>query len=171
MMNWLPTYMHELYGSTALSSAALPAVVLLCNAAGNWLSARLLGRGVPVWKLLLAGAVGMAATEVGIFSSAVPDNARLALLLLFGIFGGLIPAAALGSVATYTPSPVLVGTMNGLMVMGTNTGQLFGPPALAAAREAAGSWDGVLWLVLSLAACGTVLALLSRPLERRASVD
>jgi DHA1 family inner membrane transport protein len=171
MMNWLPTYMHEIYGAAALSSAALPAVVLLFNAAGNWLSARLLGRGVAIWKLLLAGAVGMAATEVGIFSAAVPDAVRLALLLLFGIFGGLIPAAALGSIATYTPSPVLIGTMNGLMVMGTNTGQLFGPPALAAAREAAGSWNGAIWLVLALAATGTVLALLSRPLERRAAVD
>lgn len=171
MMNWLPTYMHEIYDSTALSSAALPAAILLFNAAGNWLSARLLGRGVAIWKLLLAGALGMAATEIGIFSSSVPDGVRLVLLALFGIFGGLIPAAALGSVAVYTPSPVLVGTMNGLMVMGTNTGQLFGPPALAAAREAAGSWNGAIWLVLALAAAGTMLALLSRPLERRATVD
>ena len=112
----------------------------------------------------------MAATEIAIFSETMPDAARLGFALCFGVFGGMIPAAAIGSVATYTPSPMLVGTMNGLMVMGTNTGQLFGPPALAAARESAGSWGGALWLVLSLAAAGAVLALLSRSLERRATL-
>jgi hypothetical protein len=58
--------------------------------------------------------------------------------------------------------------MSGLMVMATNAGQLFGPPAIAAAREQAGSWDGTLWLVLSLALVGLTLAILSRPMEHRA---
>ena len=59
------------------------------------------------------------------------------------------------------------GTIGGIMVMGSSTGQLFGPPALAAARQAAGGWDGTLWLLLSLAVAGVILALASRPMERR----
>ena len=78
---------------------------------------------------------GMAIAEIAIFSATLPAELRLLSALAFGIFGGMVPAAALGSVATYTPSPAQIGTMNGLMVMGTNTGQLFGPPALAASIQ------------------------------------
>lgn len=170
MMNWLPTYMQEARGAGVIAGASIPALVLLSNAGGNWLSARLMGRGLANWKLLSLGALGMGLTEIGIFSAAVPDALRLALALAFGVFGGMIPAAAIGSVAVYTPSPGQVATMNGLMVTGTNTGQLFGPPALAAARQSAGSWEGTLWLVLCLAAAGLALGLASRAFERRAQI-
>lgn len=169
IMNWLPTYMREVYGSGTLVASLVPALVLAFNAGGNFFSAWAMGRGVPSWLLLAVGAAGMGLTGIGIFSGALPDTLRLLSAVLFGVMGGMVPAAALGSVATYTPSPAQIGTMNGLMVMGTNAGQLIGPPALAAARESAGSWEGALWLMLSLAICGAVLALMSAPLERRAA--
>lgn len=169
MMAWLPTYMHEVYGSGRLAAAALPAIVLLFNAGGNWLSAWAMGRGMTTWLLLALGAIGMGLTQIGIFSADVPDGGRLAFALLFGIFGGMIPAAALGSVAIYTPSPAQIGTMNGLMVTGTNTGMLFGPPAIAAVRATTGSWNDIVWLVVALAAVGLVCGLMSRALERRAN--
>ena len=37
-------------------------------------------------------------------------------------------------------------------------------------REQAGSWEGVIWLVLAFSVTGIVLALVSRPLERRAGL-
>lgn len=168
MMAWLPTYMREVYGADTMVSALVPAAVLLFNAGGNWLSARWMGRGLPTWMLLTGGAVGLALTEIAIFPTVLPDTFRLLFALAFGMFGGMIPAAALGSVPTYAPTPAQIGTMAGLMVTGTNAGQLFGPPALAAARQAAGNWGGVLWLVLALAALGIVLGLLSAVSERRA---
>jgi MFS family permease len=169
MMNWLPTYMLEVYDVSTLIAATVPALVLAFNAVGSFVAARAMGRGCPIWLLLSIGASGMAVTEIGIFSGVFPDSIRLGLAFLFGICGGLIPAAALAAAPIYAPTPALIGTMGGLMVMGTNTGQLFGPPALAAAREAAGNWDSTIWLLLSLAIAGIVMALLSRPLEKRAS--
>ena len=59
--------------------------------------------------------------------------------------------------------------MNGLMVMGTSTGMLFGPPAVAAMRAVMGNWNDVVWLMVSLATVGVILAVLSRRLERRAN--
>lgn len=170
MMAWLPSYMREVYGSGTLVAATVPAVVLMFNAGGNWFSAWAMGRGISCWSLLAIGAVGMGLSQVGIFSAVLPDTARLAFAVMFGIFGGMVPAAALGSVATYTPSPAQIGTMNGLMVMGTNTGMLFGPPAAAAVRASTGNWHDVVWLMVSLAATGVILALLSRGLERRANI-
>lgn len=169
LMAWLPTYMHEVYGSGRLVAAAIPAIVLLFNAGGNWLSAWLMGRGMSTWLLLVIGAIGMGLTQVGIFAAGLPDAGRLMFALLFGIFGGAVPAAALGSVAIYTASPSQTGTMNGLMVTGTNTGMLFGPPAIAAVRAATGNWNDIVWLLIALAAAGFVCAMLSRRPERRAN--
>lgn len=169
MMAWLPTYMHEEYGASTLFAAVIPAIVLLFNAGGNWMSAWAMGRGMQSWLLLFMGALGMGLTQFGVFSPVQGEETRLACALLFGIFGGMIPAAALGSVAVYTPAPAQIGTMNGLMVMGTNAGMLFGPPAMAAVRTGTGNWNDVIWMVASIAAIGVVLALISRPLEQRAN--
>ena len=169
MMAWLPSYMREVYGSSTLVAAVVPAVVLMFNAIGNWFSAWAMGRGVSIWSLLAVGAIGMGLSQIGIFSAFLPDTARLGFAVLFGIFGGMVPAAALGSVAIYTPSPSQIGTMNGLMVMGTSTGMLFGPPAVAAMRAVMGNWNDVVWLMVSLATVGVILAVLSRRLERRAN--
>lgn len=169
MMAWLPSYMREVCGSSTLVAAVVPAVVLMFNAIGNWFSAWAMGRGVSIWSLLAVGAIGMGLSQIGIFSAFLPDTARLGFAVLFGIFGGMVPAAALGSVAIYTPSPSQIGTMNGLMVMGTSTGMLFGPPAVAAMRAVMGNWNDVVWLMVSLATVGVILAVLSRRLERRAN--
>ena len=169
MMAWLPSYMREVYGFSTLVAAVVPAVVLMFNAIGNWVSAWAMGRGVSIWSLLAVGAIGMGLSQIGIFSAFLPDTARLGFAVLFGIFGGMVPAAALGSVAIYTPSPSQIGTMNGLMVMGTSTGMLFGPPAVAAMRAVMGNWNDVVWLMVSLATVGVILAVLSRRLERRAN--
>jgi MFS transporter, CP family, cyanate transporter len=169
MMAWLPSYMREVYGSSTLVAAVVPAVVLMFNAIGNWVSAWAMGRGVSIWSLLAVGAIGMGLSQIGIFSAFLPDTARLGFAVLFGIFGGMVPAAALGSVAIYTPSPSQIGTMNGLMVMGTSTGMLFGPPAVASMRAVMGNWNDVVWLMVSLATVGVILAVLSRRLERRAN--
>ena len=170
MMSWLPTYMADVYLSSILIAAAVPALVLVFNAGGNYTAAWAMGRGHPIWMLLAIGAGGMALMEIGMYSSASPDALKLLFALIFGIAGGLIPASALAAAPVYAPTPAQVGTMSGLMVMATNAGQLFGPPALAAAREQAGSWEGTLWLVLSLAVVGLTLAILSRPMERRTTL-
>lgn len=169
MMSWLPTYMKDVYGASLLIAAGVPALVLAFNAGGNYAAAWAMGRGHPIWLLLAIGAGGMLLMEVGMYSTAFPDVIKLLFALVFGIAGGLIPASALAAAPVYAPTAAQIGTMSGLMVMATNAGQLFGPPALAAARERAGSWEGTLWLVLSLALIGLVLAILSRPMERRAA--
>ena len=169
MMSWLPTYMSDVYRSSVLISAAVPALVLAFNGGGNYAAAWAMRRGYPIWMLLALGAGGMAIMELGMYSSAVPDVFKLLFALVFGVAGGLIPASALAAAPIYAHSAAQVGTMSGLMVMATNAGQLFGPPALAAVREQAGNWNGTLWLVLSLAVAGFLMAVLSQPMERIAT--
>jgi len=168
-MVWLPTMVRDTWNTGNFLAAAVPALVLICNAGGSYGAAWAMRCGAPLRLLLATGAVGMGLTEIGIFSTVLPPAARLGLALVFGVAGGLIPAAALAATPVYAPSPALIGSLNGLMVTGSNTGQLFGPPALAAVRERAGSWEGVLWPMLALAAASAACALLSRPPEQAPS--
>lgn len=167
MMNWLPTYMIEVHGAGILVSAGVPALVLAFNALGSYFGAWAMGRGAPIWFLLTVASVGMALTEIGVLSAGLPNELRLAIACGFGIAGGIIPAAALAAAPVYAPSPALIGSMGGLMVMGSNTGQLFGPPTLAAGREFAGSWEGTVWLLVSFAITASILSVASRRMERR----
>jgi MFS family permease len=167
---WLPTMIMDAWAASTFVAAAVPTAVLFFNIGGVYLAGWVMSRGAPIWLLMAVGGAGMGLAELGFYSNALPDMARLAMALMFGVFGGLVPAAALAAAPVYAPSPAQIGTINGLLVMGTNTGQLFGPPALAAVRETVGSWVGTLWLMLSLAAAIILLALLSRPMERKAEL-
>ena len=48
MMSWLPTYMADVYRSSILIAAAVPALVLVFNAGGNYTAAWAMGRGHPI---------------------------------------------------------------------------------------------------------------------------
>jgi MFS family permease len=167
MMNWLPTYLIEAYGAGTAFAAAVPATVLIFNGLGNLLAGAVLARGAPVWTVLAIGAAGMGLCELGMFAGFIPELYRFALALVFGLLGGLVPAAALAAAPVYARTPALYGTLSGVIVMGSNVGQWFGPPALAAARLQAGSWEGTAWLFMTLAAAGVIIALVTIPLERR----
>ena len=168
MMVWLPTILQETHKASTIVGASFGAMVLLANAGGNYLAAWNLGRGVPIWLLLLLGALGMLAVEALVFREWLPDTARIALLLAFGLAGGLVPASALAAPPVYAPSPALVGVLSGLMVMATNLGQLVGPPILAASRIAADDWSGTVLVLGSLALTAAACAVLSARFERAA---
>jgi MFS family permease len=168
MMTWLPTLMAE-GGATVLAGAAVTAAVLMANAGGNYLAAWALGRGAAIWALLALGAGGMLAAEAFVFDEGLPQAARAGLLLLFGVAGGLVPAAALAAPPVYAPSPARVGLLSGLMVTATGLGQFLGPPLLAAARARSGDWAGTTAVLASLAIVALGCAALSRRFERRVS--
>jgi MFS family permease len=168
MMTWLPTILTDTRAAGPLAGALLTAMVLMANAGGNFAAAWALGRGVPIWRLLALGSLGMLCVELLVFHAGLPDALRLALLVLFGLAGGLIPASALAAAPVYAPSPALVGVLSGLMVMATNIGQLTGPPLMASARVAAGDWSGTVLLLAGLAVAALACALASARHERAA---
>lgn len=165
MMVWLPSMLLETHEVSVFVAATLAAMVLLANASGNYMAAWWLGRGVPIWRLLLMGALGMLCVELQVFRDGVPDAMRMILLLVFGVAGGLIPASVLAAPPIYAPSPALVGVLSGLMVMATNLGQLAGPPLLATSRLASEDWSGVALILASLAVIAMLCAALSARFE------
>ncbi len=167
MMTWLPTLMRENYAASAVLAAGVTAGVLIFNGCGNYVAAWSMARNVPIWALLAVGCIGMALMEAAVFLGSLPDSLRLVCMLLFGIAGGLVPASALAAAPVLAPSPALIGLVGGLMVMATNTGQLFGAPILASARVYAGSWDGTAFVLIAMATVATICAFASRVFENR----
>jgi len=166
LISWLPTFLVEQRGLGIGTAATLSAFVVAINAPGNMLAGWLLRHGWSHWSLLaLAGAI-MAATLLGIFATGLSDGLRYGLCLVFSGFGGMLPTAALAGAPAFAPSPAQVGTMNGVLVQGANTGMFFGPPAIAAVVTATGQWESAVSTMVTASLLIVVLAFAVRRIER-----
>lgn len=167
LMVWLPSFMIETRGIGTAAAATLTALVVAMNVPGNLTAGWLLHRGARHWALIAVAAGAMGLCTLGIFAAALPDLLRYALCLAFSLVGGMLPTAVLSGAPVFAPGLGQVGTTNGMLVQGSNTGQVIGPPAVAAAVQAGGSWEaaGILMLAACIAAALAALAL--RPIERR----
>lgn len=167
LMVWLPSFMIEARGIGTAAAAALTALVVAMNVPGNLMAGWLLHRGARHWALIAIAASAMGLCSLGIYAAAVPDLARYGLCLAFSLVGGMLPTAVLSGAPVFAPGLGQVGTTNGMLVQGSNTGQVIGPPAFAAAVQAAGNWEASLGIMLGACAVGTLAALVLRPIERR----
>lgn len=167
LMVWLPSFMIEQRGLATGTAAALTALVVILNVPGNLTAGWFLHRGASHWALIAVAAVTIGAASMGIFSESLPDALRYALCLVFSGVGGMLPTAVLSGAPVFAPSPRQVGTTNGLLVQGSNTGQVIGPPMLAFVVEATGRWDSSVWLMTGACALCVAVALNLRPVEKR----
>lgn len=147
-------------------AALLTALVVAANAAGNVVGARLLYSGRPPWFLCLSASLVMGALAPVIYAAALADPVRIGAAVAFSFVGGLIPASLFAAAGRHAPSPDLIGATNGLLMQGSNAGQMIGPPLLAAVVGWAGGWHVSAWYILFFAACTAALSLRLRALEK-----
>jgi len=170
IMMWIPSFLVE-QRSMAVSSAALfGALVVAVNVPGNLIGSWLLHRGIKRRHLIGGTHLIMGLCAIGIFSEGLPDMARYGLALLFSHAAGYLPPAMFASVPVHAPSPQQFGATSGLLLQGSNLGNFFGPPAVAAVVVALGNWEGVLWLMLSCAGAGIALTLWLGMVEKKQSL-
>jgi len=167
LMAWLPSYLVEQRGLGVALAAYLTVLVVAVNVPGNILGGWLLQRGVARWRLLAGTGALTLFCGIGIFTDGTPDALRYALCLIFSGLGGVLPAAALAGAPAFAPSPRHIGGANGMLVQGSAVGQLAGPPIVAIAVSAAGSWEGGAWIFAACGLLGIGFALALRALERR----
>jgi MFS family permease len=167
LMVWLPSFMIETRGIGTAAAATLTALVVAMNVPGNLTAGWLLHRGARHWALIAVAAGVMGLCSLGIFAAALPDLLRYTLCLVFSLVGGMLPTAVLSGAPVFAPGLGQVGTTNGMLVQGSNTGQVIGPPAVAAAVQAAGNWEAAGILMLATCFGATLAALALRPIERR----
>jgi len=157
---FLPLMMIDQYGMALSVAAALGALVVVVNIAGNAASGWLLTHGWSRRRLLVLSSIGMGVTAFGIYSSALVFELRYASALAFSVIAGLTPGTLFSSAPVVAPKPRLVASVTGLMLQGSAIGQVLGPPALAAAVERLGAWDYAALFTAGTAALNIILAVL-----------
>jgi cyanate permease len=170
VMGFLPTILIEREGLSPLSASELGAVAIAMNGIGNLGGGMLLQRGAPRWLLIALAAATMGAAGLGIFLVTLPLWASYSLYLVFSGVGGMLPASVLGAAPLHAPAPHLVPATNGLLVQGSNLGQVIGPPALGALAAVSGGWS-LSPLVVTTAAIATLLAALALRRRERRQMD
>lgn len=167
LMVWIPSFLVEQRAMDLSMAAILGGIVVALNIPGNLMGSWLLYRGVARRHIIGGTHLVMAICAIGIFSDSLPDMLRFGLALLFSHAAGYLPAAMFASVPVHAPSHQQFGATSGLLLQGSNTGNFFGPPAVAAVVTAFGSWDDVMMLILALAATGIALTVWLGIIEKK----
>jgi sugar phosphate permease len=140
--------------------------MVLVNAPGNLLGGWLLSRAVPRGRLVIAASAIAALCEIGMLAAALPGALRYALVLLFSLCAGVIPASIFAGLPVHARSPQHIATGNGMVLQFSNLGQFLGPLAIAWLASRFG-WHASVWALVAFAAggaaCGFALRIIERP--------
>jgi sugar phosphate permease len=169
VMGFLPTFLIEDYGMAAGKAAILTGIIVSINVPGNLVGGWLLHKGYRRARLIIVASMVMGLCSPAIYSAAITFSVRYLACLLFSGVGGIMPAALFSAVPVHAPRAELVATANGLLIQGSQLGQVVGPPALALIVSRLGGWQAAPILLVSTAVLGIVLSLGLAALERAKS--
>ncbi|MBT3402033.1 MAG: hypothetical protein HN420_18830 [Rhodospirillaceae bacterium] len=119
------------------------------------------------WKLVIATFVLVGLSALLMYDDSLTFEIRLAAAIFLSFIAGVIPACLFATAAVVAPTAALVGATTGLMMQGSQLGQLVGPVAMAKVVTVTGSWDFAPVTLVVAAVTGSVLMLLLRRIERR----
>lgn len=161
LASFLPILLTERLGVSPTIAGILSALVVAANILGNLVAGMLLGRGMARWKPMALASIVMGLSGIAIFLAPLPAFLVLLLCLIFSGVGGLLPATALTLAPRLAPQPALAPMALGIVMQGSNLGQVVAPVAVGAAVDAAG-WPAAAWPVAIAAAAGLGLTFLLR---------
>jgi MFS transporter, DHA1 family, inner membrane transport protein len=166
VMVWLPTFLTE-HGASTTTAAMATALMVLANIPGNLAGGWLLSHGFARNRLVLTACAIAAVCEIGMLSTGLPGGVRFALVLVFSLCAGLIPASVFAGLPVHARTPQHIATGNGLVLQFSNLGQFFGPLAIAWIASQFGRWEATLWALLVFAALGAVCGVLLGRIENK----
>ncbi|WP_211856724.1 MFS transporter [Plastoroseomonas hellenica] len=162
LFSFLPVLLMErmqaTHGTAGLLSAAATAVNVVGNLGAGWL----LARGASRSALIIGATVVMGLCGIGIFLPLLPAVPAFLLCLVFSGIGGMIPATLISSAPIAAPA-ALTPVVIGLIMQGSNLGQVVGPAAVGGAIAAFG-WPAAAVAVLAAALLAAGAARALRPI-------
>jgi predicted MFS family arabinose efflux permease len=161
LFTFLPVLLMEQLGLTLATAGLYSAIASAANIVGNLGAGVLLARGWRRSTLIACASVTMGAVALLIFRSALPAMPTFLLCVLFSAVGGLIPATLLGTAPLVAPRPALTAASVGLVMQGSNLGQVIGPVAVGGAIDRYG-WPSASFIVAAAGLGGLVIALCLR---------
>lgn len=162
LSSFLPILLVARMNVSLGTAGVLSALITLANVIGNLAAGNLLSRGVGRSRLIVVAATLMGASGLWIFLAQSGNTLTFALCVLFSSIGGLIPATLISTVPILSPRAALAPMAMGLLMQGSNLGQLVGPVAVGAAIEAYGWTSGAAFIGAGTLCC----LLLATPLDR-----
>ena len=163
----LPTFYVEAESLGLGRVAPFTAFVTVVNVAGNIIGGIAIHRGVARWKLVVATFVLLGLSALFMYDASLTFGVRLSAAIFLSFVAGIIPACLFATTAVVAPTSALVGATTGLMMQGSQLGQLVGPVAMAKTVTLTGSWDSAPVTLVAAAITGCVLMLLLRRIEVR----
>ncbi|MGF6172398.1 CynX/NimT family MFS transporter [Ensifer sp. 4252] len=167
LFSFLPILLVARMNVSLGTAGVLSALITLANVIGNLAAGTMLSRGVGRGRLVIAAATLMGASGLWIFLSQSGDTVTSALCVLFSAIGGLIPATLISTVPMLSPRPALAPMAMGLLMQGSNLGQLVGPVAVGTAIEAYGWTSGAAFIGAGALFCTLLATTLDRVLRTR----
>ena len=171
VIGFLPTLLIEGYGVTAATASILTGLTVGINILGNLSGGWLLHKGLHRAQLICLASLVMGLSSLVIYHAAIPFVFRYGACLTFSAVGGVLPASVFNGVPVHAPKAELMATTNGLIMQGSQLGQVVGPPALALIVSRLGGWQAAPILLVSAAGLGIVLALGLAWFERAKSLE
>ena len=169
LFSFLPILLTARLGVSSQSAGGLSALAAAANVVGNLAAGNLLARGVSRPLLIAVAALVMGASALGIFLPLLGGWGAFFLCLLFSATGGLIPATLLATAPAAAGSAAMVPVMMGLLMTGSNFGQVTGPIAVGSVVSAWGWGAASVMVVAAAILAGLAAWLLARGAHNGAS--
>ncbi|MEZ0103657.1 putative MFS family arabinose efflux permease [Bradyrhizobium elkanii] len=169
LFSFLPILLTERLGVSSQGAGALSALAAAGNVVGNLAAGHLLARGVSRNLLIAVAAFATGASALGIFLPVLGGWGAFWLCLLFSAIGGLIPATLLATAPAAARSAAMVPVMMGLLMTGSNFGQVTGPIAVGAVVSASGWGAACVMVVAAAILAGLAAWMLARGDHKRVS--
>ena len=157
LFTFLPVLLIEQLGLTLAQAGLYSAIASAANIIGNLGAGVLLARGWRRSTLIACASATMGLVALLIFQSVLPAMPTFLLCVLFSAVGGLIPATLLGTAPLVAPRPALTAASVGLVMQGSNLGQVIGPVTVGGVIDRYG-WGAASYVVLAAALGGLVIA-------------
>jgi MFS family permease len=151
----------ERMGVSHRTAGLLSALASGANVVGNLAAGFLLAHGIGRPGLIAGASLVMGVSALSIFLPTLPDAPTFLLCVLFSAVGGLIPATLLSSAPILAPSSLLAPIVVGLVMQGSNLGQIVGPVAVGGTVKSYG-WPAAAGIVLLSALFAMTAALALR---------
>lgn len=157
LFTFLPVLLMEQLGLTLAQAGLYSAIASAANVIGNLGAGVLLARGWRRSTLIAIASATMAGVALLIFRSVLPAMPTFLLCVLFSAVGGLIPATLLGTAPLVAPRPMLTAATVGLVMQGSNLGQVIGPVTVGGVIDRYG-WASASYVVMAAGVGGLLIA-------------
>lgn len=163
----LTSWLTEAFGVAPGAAAAITGLGVAANMIGNLSTGWLLNHGVTRARICILSGFVLVGLSAAIYLLPLGLVAVVVLLVVFSAVCGLVPAACFSGVGPHAPSPGLIAATNGLIMQGSQAGQLIIPPIAGRLVETTGQWPALLWVLIPLFLAVAAFGMLLGRLERR----